>query len=33
MIVGRFEDGTPVVLQGKDGLVNPVPNNFDFKYL
>lgn len=31
MIVGRFEDGTPVVLQGKDGLVNPVPNNFDFK--
>jgi Dyp-type peroxidase family len=31
MIVGRFEDGTPVVLQEKDGLVNPVRNNFDFK--
>jgi Dyp-type peroxidase family len=31
MIVGRFEDGTPVVLQGKDRLINPVPNNFDFK--
>jgi Dyp-type peroxidase family len=31
MIVGRFEDGTPVVTQKKDGLVNPVPNNFDFK--
>jgi Dyp-type peroxidase family len=31
MIVGRFEDGTPVVLQGKDGLVKPVRNNFDFK--
>ncbi|MGL4884465.1 MAG: Dyp-type peroxidase [Waterburya sp.] len=31
MIVGRFEDGTPVVSQETDGLVNPVPNNFDFK--
>jgi Dyp-type peroxidase family len=31
MIVGRFEDGTPVVMQRTDGLVNPVLNNFDFK--
>ncbi len=31
MIVGRFEDGTPVVLQKKDGMRNPVPNNFDYQ--
>jgi Dyp-type peroxidase family len=31
MIVGRFEDGTPVVLQKNDGLTNPVRNNFDFR--
>lgn len=31
MIVGRFEDGTPVVLQKSDGMHNPVPNNFDFR--
>jgi Dyp-type peroxidase family len=31
MLVGRFEDGTPVVLQGKDGKHSPVPNNFDFR--
>ncbi|WP_404787814.1 Dyp-type peroxidase [Altericista sp. CCNU0014] len=30
MLVGRFEDGTPVVLKNTDGLVNPVKNNFDF---
>jgi deferrochelatase/peroxidase EfeB len=31
MLVGRFEDGTPVVLQKTDGLNKPVvPNNFDF---
>ena len=30
MIVGRFEDGTPVVSQSKDGLINPVRNNFGF---
>lgn len=30
MAVGRFEDGTPVVLQPTGGLVDPVPNNFRF---
>ena len=31
MMVGRFEDGTPVVLQRGDGMNDPVPNNFDFR--
>lgn len=31
MIVGRFEDGTPVVMQRADGVHNPVPNNFDYR--
>jgi Dyp-type peroxidase family len=30
MIVGRFEDGTPVVLHETDGFSKPVKNNFDF---
>jgi len=30
LAVGRFEDGTPVVLQDSDGLRSPVPNNFRF---
>lgn len=30
MIVGRFEDGTPVVLQRDPGGDNPVMNNFDY---
>jgi Dyp-type peroxidase family len=30
MVVGRFEDGTPVVLQQNDGLTKPVPNNFTY---
>ncbi len=30
LVVGRFEDGTPVVLQENDGLTNPGPNNFDY---
>ncbi len=30
MLVGRFEDGTPVVLQRDDGMDNPVANNFDY---
>jgi Dyp-type peroxidase family len=30
MIVGRFEDGTPVVSHKEDGKVNPVTNNFNF---
>lgn len=29
--VGRFEDGTPVVMQNRDGVHHPVPNNFDFR--
>ena len=31
LIVGRFEDGTPVVLQDSAGMHSPVPNNFDFR--
>jgi Dyp-type peroxidase family len=31
MIIGRFEDGTPVVTQSADGVNAPVPNNFDFR--
>jgi Dyp-type peroxidase family len=30
MMVGRFEDGTPVVLQSADGMHNPVPNSFNY---
>ncbi len=30
MIVGRFEDGTPLTLQAADGDHNPVPNDFDY---
>ena len=30
MIVGRFEDGTPVVIQSADGANAPVLNNFDY---
>lgn len=30
MLVGRFEDGTPVTMQREDGVDNPVPNNFDY---
>lgn len=30
MIVGRFEDGTPVELQSSDRLISPVRNNFSF---
>jgi len=29
LVIGRFEDGTPVALQSTDGL-HPVPNNFGF---
>lgn len=31
LLVGRFEDGTPVTFQGADGLDDPVPNNFDYR--
>jgi Dyp-type peroxidase family len=31
MLVGRFEDGTPVILKETDGI-KPVPNNFDFSH-
>ena len=30
MIVGRFEDGTPVLLQNAEGMHHPVPNDFDY---
>jgi Dyp-type peroxidase family len=30
MIVGRFEDGTPVTMQFAEGTHNPVPNNFSY---
>ena len=30
MAVGRFEDGTPLVLQQSDGLVPPKENNFSY---
>jgi len=29
-VVGRFEDGTPVVMRDEDGLSKPIPNNFDY---
>ncbi len=31
MLVGRFEDGTPVTLHAEDGADNPVPNNFNYE--
>ncbi|WP_409496330.1 Dyp-type peroxidase [Amycolatopsis sp. cmx-11-12] len=31
MIVGRFEDGTPLTVQREDGAESPVPNNFDYE--
>lgn len=30
MLVGRFEDGTPVTTQFEDGVESPVPNNFNY---
>jgi deferrochelatase/peroxidase EfeB len=30
MIIGRFEDGTPLVLQGAAGMHTPVPNDFTY---
>lgn len=30
MIVGRFEDGTPLAVQFAEGSCNPVPNDFDY---
>jgi deferrochelatase/peroxidase EfeB len=32
MLVGRYEDGTPVVERGGEGLINPIANNFDYKH-
>ncbi|MBC7448122.1 MAG: hypothetical protein H7330_08695 [Hymenobacteraceae bacterium] len=32
MIVGRFEDGTPVVERGSDGLVRPIVNDFNYDH-
>jgi Dyp-type peroxidase family len=31
LIMGRFRDGTPLVMQAKEGMTCPVPNNFDFR--
>ncbi len=31
MAVGRFEDGTPVTLQNSEGMIHPIPNNFNYK--
>jgi deferrochelatase/peroxidase EfeB len=30
MLVGRFEDGTPVAIQSAEGSSSPVPNNFTY---
>ncbi len=30
LVIGRFEDGTPITLQPEDGLHHPVPNDFTF---
>jgi Dyp-type peroxidase family len=30
LVVGRFEDGTPIALQHAEGMHHPVPNNFGF---
>jgi Dyp-type peroxidase family len=30
LVMGRFEDGTPVVLKGTQGQSDPVPNNFTY---
>ena len=31
LVMGRFEDGTPVVLRGTPGMSVPVPNNFTYE--
>lgn len=31
LVVGRFEDGTPVTLQSGEGMHNPVFNNFNYQ--
>ncbi|MEO9176301.1 MAG: peroxidase [Gaiellales bacterium] len=30
MLVGRFEDGTPLSLADREGMANPIPNDFTF---
>jgi deferrochelatase/peroxidase EfeB len=30
MLIGRFEDGTPLAIQSADGFHSPVPNDFDY---
>lgn len=30
LLVGRFEDGTPLTAQFEDGVESPVPNNFNY---
>jgi Dyp-type peroxidase family len=31
LVVGRFEDGTPITLQNDEGMHNPVFNNFNYQ--
>lgn len=31
MLVGRFEDGTPLAIQSRDGMHNPVANDFTYE--
>jgi Dyp-type peroxidase family len=31
LLVGRFEDGTPVTLQGAEGMHHPIPNGFNYR--
>jgi Dyp-type peroxidase family len=31
LLVGRFEDGTPITLQGAEGMRHPIPNGFTFQ--
>jgi Dyp-type peroxidase family len=31
LLVGRFEDGTPVTLQGAEGMRHPIPNGFTYQ--
>jgi Dyp-type peroxidase family len=31
LLVGRFEDGTPVTLQGAEGMHHPIPNGFTYQ--
>jgi Dyp-type peroxidase family len=32
LLIGRFEDGTPVTLQGAEGMHHPIVNGFNYAY-